>query len=363
MGPRVLFQQNVESEVRFDNVFALCEESATKYAGKNRDHVKVEDDDEPDHGEDPKHLHLDIGSMLHRLSKLLERYQEQVDRISTFAPLYDSRTGVRANGYRSFVRIASSFVYILTDFLLDIHTRKRILTTSVEKGLRVRLACLEKLVLINDFLLEIESLEDSNELFPISPDVREEKAEELSIKIAMSDFSCFYGSLCGFHIGGDCRRLARPLVTACASFGDVMGDGRNSYISRAGKLARSAFGIRYAADPELLAAKVSETVKEQQVDFCKNFYSLSEMNFLESHFGGGGGSARRGRPPQIKANLVIEIPPQRMRIMNTQGAAFQVPVPSSYLGSNKSISARLISPFRTPDMVGGNCPCIKSIEG
>ncbi len=50
-------------------------------------------------------------------------YQEQVSRISSFAPQYDSATGVRANGYRSFVRIAGTFVGGLTEFLVKIHAK------------------------------------------------------------------------------------------------------------------------------------------------------------------------------------------------------------------------------------------------
>ena len=165
---------------------------------------------------------------------------------------------------------------------------------------------------------------------------------------------------------GDCRRLAYPLVMAMASFSDVY-DG--SYFSRLKKVANSLFGIKYTLDADHLAQKVFQSVREKPIEFTKTFYNVSEMDFL----------ARSGKKQaaQIKANVVIKIPPERMKIRNTQGtstwlenkacyvydlsrsllgAFYQVPVPSSHLGSNLPVQVRLISPFRTQDMIG-SCPC------
>ena len=61
----------------------------------------------------------------------------------------------------------------------------------------------------------------------------------------------------------------------------------------------------------------------------------------------------------IQVNLVIKIPAERMSVLNTAGAAFQVPVPSSHGAHGKPVQVRLISPFQTPEMLGGGkCNCI-----
>lgn len=41
---------------------------------------------------------------------------------------------------------------------------------------------------------------------------------------------------------------------------------------------------------------------------------------------------------------------------NSLGAAFQVPIPNSFPGKHKPVQVRLISPYRTPEMIGA-CPC------
>ena len=85
-------------------------------------------------------------------------YQDQVGRISSFSPQYDSATGVRANGYRSFVRIAGTFLGILTEFLVELHAKQRSVSANDRDALASYVCCLERLVELNDFLIELESL-------------------------------------------------------------------------------------------------------------------------------------------------------------------------------------------------------------
>ena len=125
------------------------------------------------------------------------------------------------------------------------------------------------------------------------------------------------------------------------------------------RVTGALFGLRYTLDSELLAQKVFDEVKEKPVEFCKTFYNVTEMDMLHrNRFS----ASRDSTAPDIKANCVIRLPPERMYIMNTQGAAFQVPVPSSHLGTGANVQVRLVSPFRTPDMVG-SCPCAVSWPG
>jgi hypothetical protein len=94
----------------------------------------------------------------------------------------------------------------------------------------------------------------TNEFFSTSDEVRSPENEELAAKIANTDFSIFYGRHCGFHIKGDCRKLAFPLVVLMANFADIT---EGTYVSRFKRFVNSIFGIRYTLDPDLLGAKVT----------------------------------------------------------------------------------------------------------
>ena len=124
-------------------------------------------------------------------------------------------------------------------------------------------------------------------------------------------------------------------------------------------MTNGLFGLRYTLDSDHLAQKVFEEVKSKPVEFCKSFYNATEMDvFHRNRFSSSSSSV------DIKANCVIKLPPERMSVMNAAGAAFQVPVPSSPVagGAARTVNVRLISPFRTPDMVGA-CPCAISWPG
>ena len=54
------------------------------------------------------------------LAMKLETYHQQLSTIAEFAPLYDSKTGVKANGFRTFVKVLSlrpPFHYLASSFL------------------------------------------------------------------------------------------------------------------------------------------------------------------------------------------------------------------------------------------------------
>lgn len=184
--------------------------------------------------------------------------------------------------------------------------------------------------------------------------------------MATADFSAFYGRHCGFHMKGDCRRLAFPLVFALANFADIT---EGSYASRLRRLCSSVLGLRYLWNPDALGRRVCGIVRERQVDFVKFFFNTNEIDGINAPFTGEG----LFKDPDIKANCIIKIPPKRLSVGTTTGAlleqtlqcqdrdgwiflgsVFEVPIPSSHIGSKHSLSVRLISPFRTQEMMG-NC--------
>ena len=63
------------TDMNVDNILQMCEiKSDEKVLGKN-------------------------------LALKLETYHQQLSTIAEFAPLYDSKTGVKANGFRTFVKV------------------------------------------------------------------------------------------------------------------------------------------------------------------------------------------------------------------------------------------------------------------
>ena len=132
-------------------------------------------------------------------------------------------------------------------------------------------------------------------------------------KVATADYSVFYGRHCGFHMKGDCRNLAFPLVWALAQFADLT-DG--SYATRLKRLCSSLFGLRYLWDREFTGSRVCRIVRERQVDFTKFFFNTNEIDGLNMPFTGEG----LFRDPGIKANYIIKIPPERISVKTTAGS-------------------------------------------
>ena len=237
--------------------------------------------------------------------------QDQVQSITNFAPRYDSKTGVKGNGYRSFIRISGSFVAILAEKLIRITTAKSVSVAEAEE-LSFSLDFLRKLVELNDFVLEIQALKpDGDEIFPDMPDLKH--VEEMALKMGKTDFSHFYGRYAGFHYRGDFKLLAKPLLHLMANFGDYYAPSFSAKLKRA---SAALFGIKYAADPDYMAKKIFKEIQEGQVDFCKTFYNMSEIGIL---YGKMTRFHSDRKVAHIKCNSVIKIPADKIRIMNTQG--------------------------------------------
>ncbi len=302
----------------FDDVFALCDKQTQEALTTSADDLKVD---------------------LSRLADALARFQERVVAVSRVAAKYDFKA-VKANGFRSFVKIAAHFVGVVGDHLR--HVRR----TRNAKDLAL---LAEKVVELFDFVLEIAALNEAKheaDFFPEQPDLNVDDVKDLSMRIALADFSVFYGAYAGFHYGrSDVRRIAKPLVLTVAAFSQIYDEKNRG--NGAIKIIKSLVG---ANDATATAKNVTLAIREKQVDLCKTLFNMSEMKILHRnryYYAGG--------RPKIKANCVIEIPLERMATENAMGAAFQVPVPK---GGNKSpIKARLLSPFRTSRMIG-SCPCL-----
>ncbi len=247
-------------------------------------------------------------------------YEKQISKIYSIAPSFDpcspaGRPRVRTNGYRSLVRVAVSFLGVLTEKLANMSAKP--LSPADVQQLESLVECTNKLITMNEFLLEMDSASENGELFPTRPDLAlDERAAALSTRLATMDFSCLLGGLCGFHFTRDCRRLAKAVLMASAYHMDVYDDA--SCGERLRRIVSAVlFGARRLTDPDALARKISAKMKNQPVELCQS-YNLAERTLLRSDKFLAI-RRRRDTGAGVKTNCVINIPPERMKIQNTQG--------------------------------------------
>ena len=71
------------------------------------------------------------------------------------------------------------------------------------------------------------------------------------------------------------------------------------------RLIACRFGLKYLTDPDFIAKRISEAVKDVSVDFCQKFYGATENEVL--------GKALRKNIVAIKTNYMITIPSEPLR--------------------------------------------------
>jgi len=99
-----------------------------------------------------------------------------------------------------------------------------------------------------------------------------------------------------------------------------------------------------------LGRRVCEATKQLPVEFIQNFYSMSESELL--------GAPLRRSMGNIVTNHVIQIPPEPLKTLTQNKTYYQVPIPTSHIGE-QNVSARLLTPFRTVDMLGDCKSCFR----
>ena len=107
------------------------------------------------------------------LASKLDLFHQQLSTIATFAPNYDSKIGVKANGYRSFIKIAAKLLEILTRILEKAnHSGDQ---SQWSRNYQHWVKCLDMLITLNSFLLDLHEVhhQDSDKLFPDKPDLRD----------------------------------------------------------------------------------------------------------------------------------------------------------------------------------------------
>ena len=94
---------------------------------------------------------------LKKLQEVLILVKTQISLIGGFAPQYDSRVGVKANGYRTFLSINGKVVDKLTGFLMRMQINKQgYFYKNFKANFDYWIKYLAKLSKLNSFLIEMQ---------------------------------------------------------------------------------------------------------------------------------------------------------------------------------------------------------------
>ena len=161
----------------------------------------------------------EVEEALHDMVATLIRLEVSTRIIREKGSQFDSRTGVKANGFRSLTRVVGSAVRHCTELcetIKDQISRLGYVGCDVLEDIRTWVTVLERLLDVLDVAVEITGSQDS--LFPESPNCKSPEIMKLTKKMEDIDITPFYGSALGFQFRGDSRRMMYPLAVSMASF-------------------------------------------------------------------------------------------------------------------------------------------------
>lgn len=154
------------------------------------------------------------------------------------------------------------------------------------------------------------------------------------------DQSCFHGRASGFQFADSLKPIIRFLNVAMTSYSNLYFTDGSLFV----KLANYLIGYtKFTLDPDACANRFIEATHNGPIDFCKSWWQLGEMKFMQilpSVFG-----------LDVEVSHAFEIHAKPMRILNNHGIEINVEPPLSHT-SSRSIPVRLISSRRRGDMIG-----------
>lgn len=218
----------------------------------------------------------------------LEIARSSADRIRRFAAEYDFDARTPGNGYRSHLLCVDACVRHALQLAAHVTHQRGSLLFRAAVYAREMDAAAALLAALCTLLAHLETLRTWSEpraLFPRSA----HSAAELFDTAAAVDQYAFYGRCLGIQYCESMQKVVRFLAVCMAGFSE-------SYYGRgeAGGRGRMAKGMasvwrsgKYLVDPELRARRIVNISQAAEIDFCKEFWSLSEgecrVEFLRPH--------------------------------------------------------------------------------
>merc|ERR1711874_882724 len=205
------------------------------------------------------------------LQKLTNSLKKNVDS-------YDSKTGTKASGYRSLIRVVGTVVRHCVDLLETVKHQLSTLnyaSTEVREDLDTWVSVIERLIEILQVAQEIKSV--NSDLYPEHPDSQSAFVVETSKKALQMDLTPFYGNALAFHLRGDSRKMMHPLAIFMASYSDIYG---GSLFGKIKRLRDSGYCWSYILDPKQLSKKIVDNSRSLGVDFAQSFYNMGESEWV-----------------------------------------------------------------------------------
>ena len=284
-------------------------------------------------------LDADLESMVANF-RVMQKY---VADLKIGIEAYDSKTGTKANGYRSIIRVVATLVRHSTDILETVKHQQSTLgyvAPEVLEDIKTWLNVTERLIDILGLVSQIRA--NNSQLYPDFPDSQSQEVAELSSKALKLDLTPFYGSALGFHLRGDSRRMMHPLAISMASYSDIYG---GSIFGKIKRLRDSGYCWDYINNPRALAKKVVENSRNLQVDFAQSFYNLPESDWV----------SKIKTVPPIRTSISHRLYFENFKVPTFAADYFHVPAPTSHL-KRKYVQVRLVAGYRTQAMLG-TCGC------
>ena len=161
------------------------------------------------------------------LEPLVENFrtlQKLTNSLKKNVETYDSKTGTKANGYRSLIRVVGTLVRHCVEVLETVKHQLSTLGYVSEEArgdVAIWISVIERLIEILKVAEEIKSV--NTHLYPEQPNSQSAFVVETSMKALEMDLTPFYGNALGFHLRGDSRRMMHPLAISMASYSDIYG--------------------------------------------------------------------------------------------------------------------------------------------
>ena len=290
-----------DGSTKADNLIILCEKVQKDVLGLNIPSALLGKLFEPKR---------QLYGILKSLQELLVLVKEQMSTLKREAPRYDSKLGVKANGYRSFHSINCKVVGILTGFLIKLQEKPHEgYDVSFKTELEYWVNYLAKLSKVTSYLIDLEKLAKDGH-YCLFPEVLDLKAnatlEKISESVALEDVSLFFGRGAAIHVHGEVRNAILFLIRVQAIASDLPYFSSHSFSKILASFVYSNFCLKYLYDDKYLGQRILSNARNQQVTFCKRFYNASELPVADF--------LMKFAAPTVPTNVVIPIPPKRIII-------------------------------------------------
>ncbi|XP_061189140.1 hormone-sensitive lipase-like [Saccostrea echinata] len=207
--------------------------------------------------------------------------QPSIEQIVPLLPKYDLSADTQANGYRSLLKVVQKCCINLLRLSRYVNANRSSLFfrgNFYSKELEAYVICLGQLRATLYYAQKLVVYSQEGSLFADEDNLNDPVVERLMEEVESLGQNCFYGRCLGFQF---CESMHKPLTTvavAMASFSE-------GYLEKSNfkQLTTSVIHSgKYFMNPELRAEQIVSVTRTASVEFCKNFWSITESDIMQA---------------------------------------------------------------------------------